>query len=112
MVEIVFPDDPMLRGMFGGAQQDTAGECGCKRTKDGRRVADAKRCRACLSRRKAERCYLARLNRAEERGVLPRRLYTSPRRYGWLRSEVEAALERLPRSYSGFASAGHSTHAA
>ena len=76
MRAIVFPNDPMLTVVFG---------------------TDLNR-----DPLKAARAYRARLLRAEERGVLPSRVYVSPRRFGWDRSELEAALAKLPRSYAGF----------
>lgn len=76
MRELVFPDDPPLRAVFG---------TGLK--------ADAEA---------ARRAYRARLERAQARGILPRRIYVSPRRYAWDRVELEAALAKLPRSYAEF----------
>ena len=76
MRAIVFPDDPVLTTVFG---------------------TDLNR-----NPRKASRAYRARLLRAEERGVLPHRVYVSPRRFGWDRGELKAALAKLPRSCSGF----------
>jgi hypothetical protein len=76
---IVFPDDALLRNVFGsGLHRDP---------------------------RRAERAYRARLLRAQERGVLPPKVYVSPRRFGWDRAELEVALANLPRSYAGFARA-------
>jgi hypothetical protein len=79
MRSIVFPNDPTLREVFGsGLSSDP---------------------------RAAQRAYRARLDRAQATGVLPARVYVSPRRYGWDRGELEAALASLPRAYTGFAQA-------
>ena len=81
---IVFPDDPMLTAVFGaGLNRDPL---------------------------KAARTYRARLLRAEGRGTLPARVYVSPRRFGWDKSELETALSQLPRSYSGFKPAARVRH--
>jgi hypothetical protein len=84
MRHIVFPNDAMLREVYGGGLAE-----------------DPKR---------AARAYAARLERAEARGILPRRVYVSPRRYGYDKAELEAALATLPRSYASIAPAG--SHAA
>jgi hypothetical protein len=52
------------------------------------------------------RAYRARLERAERRGTLPRRVYVSPRRFGWDAEELRTALDSLPRTYAGFGPAG------
>jgi hypothetical protein len=55
-----------------------------------------------LGSRPGRRALRARLERAEARGLLPARVYVSPRRFGWWADELEAAIARLPRSYAGF----------
>jgi hypothetical protein len=74
MRNVVFPEDPALKSIFGyGLSCDAA---------------------------KATRAYRQRLLRAEARGLLPRRLYVSPRRFAWDAEELRAALAALPRSYA------------
>jgi hypothetical protein len=76
--QIVFPDDPAVRSVFGhGLTSD------CTR---------------------ARRAYRARLERAIAKGTLPRPVWTSPRIWGFDRNELEATLAQLPRSYASFAS--------
>jgi hypothetical protein len=86
MRRLVFPNDPEIRELFGrGLNEDPHA---------------------------AKRAFRARLDRAQASGVLPARVYISPRRFGWDRAELETALAQLPRTYAGFTSAGHSPHAA
>ena len=76
MRDIVFPSDPRVRSVFGvGLDEDSL---------------------------KAARAYRARLARAQHQGVLPERVYVSPRRFGWDKAELDAALAALPRSYAAF----------
>lgn len=76
MRSLIFPQDEILRSVFGQGLSP--------------------------NERAAHRSYRARSERAIAGGVLPRKVYISPRIYGFDKSELEAALERLPGSYAGF----------
>lgn len=79
MRTLIFPSDPTVRAVFAGG------------LREGRSKLDQKR---------AARAYKLRLDRAQATGVLPARVYVSPRRFGWYADEFEEAIAKLPRSYA------------
>ena len=77
MRTLVFPYDPPMRAVFGADLRDPQHDI------------------------RERRVYRARLERAQERGTLPARVYPSPRLFGWDAVELAAALQALPRTHAG-----------
>jgi hypothetical protein len=78
MRRLVLPDDAMLRGVYGSDLDFDAID-------DKGRVG-----------RSAKRTLRLRLRRAEARGLLPRRVYTSKVRFGYWLDQLEPKLAALP----------------